>query len=316
MANPPHALDVTPHAELQFSLSRSNDVPSRVTMKLHHAGTTEEHLAFKVKTTQPRRYLVRPNQGVVAPGGTEQVSIMLVDKDKQVLLQSFDRLGQSALDHSKDKFLVQSCAVTEGFAKKYSEEKAKAASQKGDAANQISKDLAEDLTSMWNNISSGSTTPVFNKKLHVRHTVAEKVSSNTATGTNNNGIPKLPEKVPDLETMTPEQMCAEVSSLRRKYDELVSFSVNLTAERDILNNTLEQTKRDLNREIASRGASDKSMPSPSGSSNGSLTQKLVQLSIVALLFFFMGVKFSNSSVAHLLKSVPVVGDAGEQVTEL
>mmetsp|Transcript_3256 Transcript_3256/g.4939 ORF Transcript_3256/g.4939 Transcript_3256/m.4939 type:complete len:322 (-) Transcript_3256:300-1265(-) len=310
MANPPHALDVTPHAELQFSLSRSSDVASRVTMRLHHAGTTNEHLAFKVKTTQPRRYLVRPNQGLVAPGGTEQVSIMLVDKDKQVLLQSFDRLGQSALDHSKDKFLVQSCAVTEAFAKKYSDDKAKAASKKGDSATQVSKDLAEDLTSMWNNISSGSTTPVFNKKLHVRHTVAEKATDSNTIGNNNvNPAIKIHE-TPSIENMTPEQMYAEVSSLRRKYDELVSFSVNLTAERDILNNTLEQTKRDLNREIASKGVSDsRSIPSSGSSgSKGSLTAKLIQLCIVSFIFFLAGVKFSNSGRADVLKTVPVVGE--------
>ena len=33
-----------------------------------------------------------------------------------MLLQSFDRLGQSALDHSKDKFLVQTCIVDADFA--------------------------------------------------------------------------------------------------------------------------------------------------------------------------------------------------------
>lgn len=44
----------------------------------------------------------------------------------RVLLQSFDRLGQSALDHSEDKFLVQSCVVDDKFAKDYAEEKFKA----------------------------------------------------------------------------------------------------------------------------------------------------------------------------------------------
>jgi len=309
MANPSHALQVTPDAELQFSLSRSNDVSPRVTMILHHTGKTDEHLAFKVKTTQPRRYLVRPNQGVVAPGGTEQVSIMLVEKDKQVLLQSFDRLGQSALDHSKDKFLVQSCAVSKDFAKKYAEEKAKATAQRGDAAAQITKDLAEALTSMWNAIASGNSTAVFNKKLHVRHSVTERL---TGVGNNNSNpaIKPYETSIAAMENMSPEQMFAEVSSLRRKYDELVSFSVNLTAERDILNNTLEQTKRDLNREVAARGSTDRMLsPSPGSSgSKGSFMSKLIQLLIFGLLGFLAGIKFSNTDQAQVFEAVPVVSE--------
>ena len=184
---------------------------------------------------------------------------MLVDKDKQVLLQSYDRLGQSALDHSKDKFLVQSCAVSMDFAKRYMEEKASAASRKGEAASQTTKELSEALTSMWNAITSGSSQPVYNKKLHVRHAVVEKGTAASAAPVAN--VMKAHDtNLAQMENMTPEQMFQEVSSLRRKYDELVSFSVNLTAERDILNNTLEQTKRDLNREIASRGTADRTAP--------------------------------------------------------
>ena len=83
---------------------------------------THKQYMLQVKTTQPRRYLVRPNQGIVSPNSTETVSILLVDKDRQVLWSTYDRLGQSALDHSKDKFLVQSTAVSNDFASKFSNE--------------------------------------------------------------------------------------------------------------------------------------------------------------------------------------------------
>jgi hypothetical protein len=56
MANPAHALDVTPESELTFTLSRSNDVSSRVTMTLHHPGNTDEHLAFKVSSGSPNLF--------------------------------------------------------------------------------------------------------------------------------------------------------------------------------------------------------------------------------------------------------------------
>ena len=114
---------------------------------------------------------MRPNQGLVAPGKTESVSIILVEKDKQLLLQSFERLGQSALDHSKDKFLVQSCAVSQEFATRYVSEKKKA-DQLGEG-HKTSKDLAEALTGMWNAVAAGDNVSIFNKKLHVRHMVSK-----------------------------------------------------------------------------------------------------------------------------------------------
>jgi hypothetical protein len=48
MSNPPHAIEVSPDTELQFTLSRSADDPSKCVLTLRHPGTTDEHLAFKV----------------------------------------------------------------------------------------------------------------------------------------------------------------------------------------------------------------------------------------------------------------------------
>lgn len=268
-----------------------------------------------MKTTQPRRYLVRPNQGLVAPNGTETVSILLVEKDKQSLLQTYERLGQSALDHSKDKFLVQSCAVSMEFAKKYTEEKSKSSSQSAERVAQSAKALAEALTSMWNAITSGGSTPVFNRKLHVRHTVVENATG--ASAVNPAQLKPIETSLAAMENMTQEQMFAEVSSLRRKYDELVSFSVNLTAERDILNNTLEQTKRDLNREMASRAAAENkggtrggvALSSSASGKQGSLMSLMIQLIVVAIACFLAGVKLSKDDQVGFLGAIPVVGDA-------
>ncbi|KAK2753353.1 phosphatidylinositol-binding protein scs2 [Onygenales sp. PD_40] len=58
-------------------------------------------VAFKVKTTAPKRYCVRPNSGRIEPGANVQV---------QVLLQAMkDDPNPKA---SRDKFLVQSVAVS------------------------------------------------------------------------------------------------------------------------------------------------------------------------------------------------------------
>ncbi|KAG7352330.1 MSP major sperm protein domain containing protein [Nitzschia inconspicua] len=287
------SLLIDPETELVFSLSKSEATP-RCMMTLKHPGGSDEFVAFKVKTTQPRRYLVRPNQGLIGPGTSETISILLVEKDKQVLLQSYERLGQSGLDHSKDKFLVQSCPVDKAFAAK----------KAGDQT-----ELYESLTTMWNTVTAGgSTTPVHNKKLHVRHVVTQEASAAAATA---RAAPKL-EKAPhsNLKDMNPEQLATELSGLRRKYDELVSFSVNLTAERDILSNTLEQTKRDYNREMAARSALENkqgggSARGGSGKGGKSGGASLFQMVFLGLACFLAGAKIGATGNAPYL---PVVGN--------
>lgn len=243
-----------------------------------------------MKTTQPRRYLVRPNQGLIAPGGRETISIILVDKDKQVLLQSYDRLGQSALDHSKDKFLVQSSAVSQDFSKQYN-------------TTENAKETSDALTSMWNAVSSSGNANIFNKKLHVRHVVQDASSGVGAAPKAT--VPARHDTATTIENMTPEQMSHEVVTLRRKYDELVAFSVNLTAERDILNNTLEQTKRDLNKEMSAR-ASLETRGNVGVKKSSSLLATLVPLLIVALSAFVMGVRMTKLGQVDFLAHVPGV----------
>lgn len=348
MSDPPsYALQVAPESALVFNLTSSTvpgvDGTPRCAMTLTHTNRTDEYLAFKVKTTQPRRYLVRPNQGLVAPGKTESVSIILVEKDKQLLLQSFERLGQSALDHSKDKFLVQSCAVSQEFATRYVSEKKKA-DQLGEG-HKTSKDLAEALTGMWNAVAAGDNVSIFNKKLHVRHMVsntdavsslgvttgtsaaaATKTSSATSAAVlksltqDDKGSSSMSTK--NLDTLSPEEMHVELTNIRRKYDELVSFSVNLTAERDILNNTLEQTKRDLNREMAARalaenkGASSNSSmtnnsSSPPASAASGFAFSMMQLLVLAIACFVAGAKVNSRRSNN---TIPLMGESEEAAT--
>ena len=178
----------------------------------------------------------------------------------------------------------------------------------------------EALTSKWNTVATGgSDTSVYNKKLHVKHVVDVSASSGQETvdtGKNASMSPSNP--VQTVEKMSPEQAYEEIATLKRKYEELVAFSVNLTAERDILNNTLEQTRRDLNREIASRQALEKHGANAGGQgANGSQEKSkgntssggmsINTLILVGILSFFMAVRATNSGTVGVLQSVPVLG---------
>lgn len=240
---------------------------------------------------------MRPNQGLIGPGGSETIQIILVEKDKSSLLQSFQRLGQSALDHSKDKFLVQSCTVKSSFTSTF----------------QTDQTGYDSLSILWTGVTApGSSTAVANKKLHVRHVVGEAgTGSNTDRGAAGGGsgpaaaTARHETSLKAMEGMSQEQLLQEVTALRRKYDELVAFSVNLTAERDILNNTLEQTKRDLNREVSRTAASDNKGSAAAGMARPAQggTSWLLLL-VVALVAVVAGTRLEQMGMTGFMRAVP------------
>ncbi|CAI5640244.1 unnamed protein product [Oreochromis niloticus] len=66
-----------------------------VTTNLKLRNPSDRRVCFKVKTTAPRRYCVRPNSGVIDPGSSVSISVML---------QPFD---YDPNEKSKHKFMVQ-----------------------------------------------------------------------------------------------------------------------------------------------------------------------------------------------------------------
>jgi ribose 1,5-bisphosphokinase PhnN len=165
---------------------------------------------------------------------------------------------------------------------------------------------------MWREAATDKAA-ISNKKLQVKHTV-DTASLSTTTNNSSGGygsVSAASDRIreglsnstgPGSEGLMPEQQFKDNANLRKKYDELVAFSVNLTAERDILNNALEQAKRDLNREMAARmSAEDSAVQAPSRSSTRSKsasdaeeTKKaksgfsFFQLLVIATVMFFVG----------------------------
>lgn len=92
MAKAEQVLILEPSQELKFR-GPFTDV---VTSQLKLTNPTDKRVCFKVKTTAPRRYCVRPNSGVVDPNGSVSVAVML---------QPFD---YDPHEKNKHKFMVQS----------------------------------------------------------------------------------------------------------------------------------------------------------------------------------------------------------------
>ncbi|BFG37075.1 hypothetical protein CerSpe_233480 [Prunus speciosa] len=64
---------------------------------------TNRHVAFKVKTTSPKKYCVRPNVGVILPKSTSEFSVTM----------QAPRAGPPDME-CRDKFLIQSTIVSSG----------------------------------------------------------------------------------------------------------------------------------------------------------------------------------------------------------
>lgn len=91
--------EITP-PELRFRFQLNKQLPASIT--IHNP--TGDRLAFKVKTTTPKKYVVRPSAGVVEPKSTANV---------QVIMQA-QKEYPADMAHCKDKFLVQTEALPEG----------------------------------------------------------------------------------------------------------------------------------------------------------------------------------------------------------
>ncbi|OAT11313.1 vesicle-associated membrane protein-associated protein B [Blastomyces gilchristii SLH14081] len=86
-----------PQKFLRFQRPFTREVSQTLTIE----NNNDEPVAFKVKTTAPKSYCVRPNSGRIGAG--ESI-------DVQVLLQAMK--DDRSVGTSKDKFLVQSVAVS------------------------------------------------------------------------------------------------------------------------------------------------------------------------------------------------------------
>lgn len=98
MAKTDQALILDPPSELRFK----GPFVDVVTADLKLTNPTEKRICFKVNTTAPKRYCVRPNSGILEPNKSVTVAVML---------QPFE---YDPSEKNKHKFMVQSMYAPDG----------------------------------------------------------------------------------------------------------------------------------------------------------------------------------------------------------
>ncbi|KAG6435650.1 hypothetical protein SASPL_100524 [Salvia splendens] len=89
--------------ELQFPF----ELKKQISCSMRMSNKTDNFVAFKVKTTNPKKYCVRPNTGVVSPHSTCDVIVMMqAQKEAPPDMRC------------RDKFLLQSVVVSPGSSAK------------------------------------------------------------------------------------------------------------------------------------------------------------------------------------------------------
>lgn len=99
MSKQEQVLILNPSSEIKFR----GPFTGVVTTELELYNPSLKRVMFKVKTTAPKRYCVRPNSGIVEPGTRLMISVML---------QPYDH--EQASEKNKHKFMVQSMVAPDG----------------------------------------------------------------------------------------------------------------------------------------------------------------------------------------------------------
>ncbi|KAN0063248.1 phosphatidylinositol-binding protein scs2 [Thecaphora frezii] len=92
------SVDLNPHVQLGFP----RPLTQLVKRTLQVSNPNNQPVAFKVKTTAPKQYCVRPNSGRIEPGEKVEVQVLLQPMKEEPPLSA----------KCRDKFLVQSTIIT------------------------------------------------------------------------------------------------------------------------------------------------------------------------------------------------------------
>ncbi|XP_078042137.1 VAMP-associated protein 33kDa isoform X2 [Augochlora pura] len=180
MVKPEQVLYIEPENELRFKGPFSEEP---VTSHILLTNPTNHKVYFKIKTTAPKRYCVRPNGGMILPRKKSQIS---------VTLQPFDF---DPAEKNKHKFMVQSLICPSGM------------DDNRDAYDTVWKDPSADQV-MESKIKCVFENPVMSTSETI-------TSTETSTNAENKAI-RDPELKLTLATQEVNQLRTQESALRQE----------------------------------------------------------------------------------------------------
>ncbi|OQR98055.1 hypothetical protein THRCLA_06795 [Thraustotheca clavata] len=93
--------------------------------------SNEDNLTFQITSSQPKRYHVRPNHGVLGPNGRVTVHVIMTEKYCEKVL----KLGPAQRTVLRDRLVVQCIGLRPDFCRKLTKK--------------ASKEVIDDLTTLW-----------------------------------------------------------------------------------------------------------------------------------------------------------------------
>ncbi|KAJ7535849.1 hypothetical protein O6H91_12G048500 [Diphasiastrum complanatum] len=201
---PSELLSIQP-GELQFPF----ELKKQISSSLRLVNNTNEYVAFKVKTTSPKKYCVRPNTGVVLPQSSSDITVtMQAQREAPPDMQC------------KDKFLVQSVIAPYGT---------------------TAKDVSQDLF----NKESGKE--IHDNKLRVVYTAAPQPPSPVPESAEEGLSPNAstPATNGDWGVFSRDAIPKDVSELKAKLTEARTALATLTEERNAAIQLSQRLKQEM-----------------------------------------------------------------------
>eukprot|EP00245_Coleochaete_scutata_P010873 TRINITY_DN392_c0_g2_i1.p1 TRINITY_DN392_c0_g2~~TRINITY_DN392_c0_g2_i1.p1 ORF type:complete len:256 (+),score=52.22 TRINITY_DN392_c0_g2_i1:164-931(+) len=238
--------------ELKFPF----ELKKQISCQLSLQNRTNEYVAFKVKTTSPKKYCVRPNTGRIAPQSSADIT---------VTMQAQREAPPDML--CKDKFLVQSVIVS-------------------GADN--NKEVPPELFSK----DGGHGLEVREAKLKVLYVSPPAPPSPVAEGSEEGLSPKTPF-LDQLDRFSTDTLPKDVKELHAK---LIDAKGEVAAMTNRYNEAMSLSQKHEKELLALQKTMDAKIAAAVGSTRGLRTPKqapptgysLWMMMLVAIIFFFIG----------------------------
>ena len=246
---------------------------STPTCTLTLTNSSDEIVAYKIKTTTPKRYLVKPNQELLLAGASISVTVVLEAKEAQAMVEQ----PLSTMDN-KDKFLIATVLVDDAFVS---------------AVNAARSSSPKEVQTLFTNLWEKKDKEDFkNLRLGCKFTLPHKVSvtspSTPVPAAPKPTTPTNADKKPLTATpVAPAPMSADddAAVTQSKYKDLLTLLVQVTDERDRFQSSYKDASKEL---MALKEAAKKGGGSVAVKSAAVATYQVWHLLLVAVVAFVAG----------------------------